>query len=152
MTATTETSARCDCGALTVDIKGAPVVQLVCHCEDCRASSGMPYTEGAFFQPSDCTIQGEADTSTIKGGTGFDKTLYSCTSCKTQLYMTIAALNGACAVMAKRLSPFKFDPQIHVWTSEKADEVTIPEGVTQYSEAPNKEMAAFLISNFWRKT
>lgn len=149
MTGTTKTSAQCECGALALQIKGAPVVQLVCHCSDCKAVSGMPYVEAAFFRPDGCRVHGQANSTTMKGGTGFDKTQYSCASCQTPLYATIAALNGAWAVMANRLSPFKFEPQVHIWTSEKADGVTIPSGITQSPGAPPKEIADTMVSSFW---
>ena len=151
MTITPKISARCECGALALDIEGAPVVQLVCHCSDCRAFSGMPYVEAAFFQPGGCIVHGQTSSSTMGGGTGFDKTHYSCASCKTPLYVTVAALNGAWAVIANRLSPFEFEPQAHIWTSEKADDVTIPEGITQSSGAPPKEIADVMVSSFWGK-
>jgi len=149
MTGTTNTSARCECGALALHIKGAPVVQLVCHCSDCRAFSGMPYIELAFFQPDGLSVHGQASSTTLKGGTGFDKIHYSCASCQTPLYVTVAALNGASAVMANRLSPFKFEPQAHICTSEKANDVTIPAGITQSSGAPPKEIADTMVSSFW---
>ena len=149
MTGTTDTSARCECGALALHIKGAPVVQLVCHCNDCRAFSGMPYSELAFFQTDGLSVHGHASSTTLKGGTGFDKTHYSCASCQTPLYVTVAALNGASAVMANQLSPFKFEPQAHIWTSEKANDVTIPAGITQSPGAPPKEIADNMVSSFW---
>ena len=151
MTAATKTSARCECGALTLHVKGAPVVQLVCHCSDCREFSGMPYVEAAFFQSDQCSVHGQADATTMKGGTGFDKTHYSCASCQTPLYVTVAALNGALAVMASRILPLKFEPQVHIWTSEKADGVTIPAGITQSSVAPPKEITDTMVSSFWGK-
>jgi hypothetical protein len=149
MTGTTKVSARCECGAVDLHAKGAPVMQLVCHCSDCRDFSGMPCLEIAFFQPDECSVHGKFNSTTMSGGTGFDKTHYSCAICKTPLYVTIAALNGACAVIANRLSPFNFEPQAHIWTSEKFDDVTIPAGVTQSSEAPPKEIVDIMVSSFW---
>ena len=149
MTGTTDISARCECGGLALQIKGAPVVQLVCHCSDCRAFSDTPYTELAFFQPDGLSVQGQTRSTTMQGGTGFDKTYYSCASCQTPLYATVAVLNGASDVIANRLSPFKFEPQAHIWTSEKANDVTIPVGITQSSVAPPKEIADAMVSSFW---
>ena len=149
MTGTTKTSARCECGALELHITGAPVVQLVCHCRDCQVFSGMPYIEAAFFQPDDISAHGQSYATTIKGGTGFDKTYYSCEACQTWLYTTVAALNGAWAVMANRLSHAKFEPQVHIWTSEKADDVVIPGGIAQSSGAPPKEILDAMVSSFW---
>lgn len=151
MTGTTMTSAHCQCGALTLHITDVPVVQLVCHCSDCRNLSGMPYVEAAFFKSEACSADGQADTTTVKGRTGSDKTYYSCATCKTPLYVRVAALNGARAVMADRLSPFTFKPQAHIWTSEKADDVQIPTGVAQTLVGPPQEIVDVMVSGFWGK-
>ena len=149
MTEVTKTSACCECGALRLHIEGAPVVQLVCHCNDCRAFSGMPYIEAAFFEPYACSADGQVDSVTLKGGTGSDKTHYSCAICKTPLYVRVSALNGAWAVMAKRISSLTFEPQAHIWTSEKMDNVVIPAGISQTSERPPKDIVDTMVSIFW---
>jgi len=149
MTEATKTSAQCECGALALHIEGAPAGQLVCHCSDCRAFSGMPYVELAFFKPDVCSADGQVSSTTMKGGTGSDKTYYSCAICKTPLYIRVSALNGALAVMANRISSFKFEPQAHIWTSEKADDVLIPEGITQTPGRPPNEIVDTFMSVFW---
>lgn len=149
MNGTVKTSANCECGALTLHVDATPIMQLICHCSDCRALTGMPYTEAAFFKPDACSVHGQVNATVIKGGTGFDKTNHSCASCQTPLYVTLAALNGATPVMANRLSPFQFEPQAHIWTSEKADGVTIPPGITQSPAGPPKEIAGTMVSSFW---
>ncbi|WP_138440472.1 GFA family protein [Marinobacter alexandrii] len=149
MTETTTTSAHCQCGALKLRITDVPVVQLVCHCSDCRNLSGMPYVEAAFFKSDACSADGKVDATTVKGSTGSDKTYYSCAVCKTPLYVRVTALNGAWAVMADRLSPFTFKPQAHIWTSQKADDVQIPTGITQTPERPPKELVDVMVSGFW---
>ena len=111
MIKTKETTANCECGALTLHIEGSSVVQLVCHCSDCRDFSGMPYVEVAFFEPDACSVDGQVNSTTMKGGSGFDRTNYSCAICKTPLYIRVAVLNGAWAVMANRISSFKFEAQ-----------------------------------------
>ena len=151
MTAITQISAYCECGALALHINEKPVVQLVCHCSDCRAFSGLPYTELVFFKPKGCSVHGQTDMTVMKGDTGFDKIHYSCLSCQTPLYVTIAALNGATAVVAKRLSSFTFEPQAHIWTSKKLNSVTIPTGMIQSLERPPKEIAKNMVSMFWGK-
>ena len=144
-----KTTAHCDCGALALTIEGTPVVQLVCHCNDCKAFWGTPYVEAVFFKPDACCSDGQVDSTTMKGGTGSDKTHFACGICKTPLYIRVAALNGAWAVAANRLAPFKFQPQAHIWTSEKADDVVIPEGITQTSGRPPEEIVDIMVSSFW---
>jgi len=87
----------------------------------------------------------------MKGGTGFEKTYYSCASCQTQLYATVSALNGAVGIMVNRISPFTFEPELHIWTSEKAEAVTIPADMIQSPVGPPKEIADAMVSSFWGK-
>lgn len=151
MSETANVTAQCECGKLTLEITNPPVVQLVCHCADCRAISGQPYTEGVFFAADGCSAQGQSKTQTMKGGSGYDKTYYSCAECGTTLYCTVNALNGACAVMAARLKDFKFEPAAHVWTSEKAEGVTIPKSAIQSPKAPPKEIRNIMLASLWGK-
>jgi len=149
MMETTKISARCECGALALHITEAPVAQLVCHCNECRAFTGLPFVEATFFKPDACSAEGKTDSTVMKGGTGTDKTHYACAACKTPLFVRVGALNGAWAVMANRLSPLKFEPQAHIWTSEKAEGVEIAEGMTQTAGRPPKEIVDVMISSFW---
>lgn len=149
MTEITMTSSHCECGALELHVKHAPVVQLVCHCSDCRSFSGMPYSDLAFFQSDGCSVHGEVSSTTMKGGTGIDKSYHSCTSCKTPLYGTVGALNGAWVILANRLFPFKFEPQAHIWTSEKTDDAMIPAGIAQSAIGVPTDIKEVMLASFW---
>ena len=151
MTEVQNLSARCGCGALELTIHGAPVVQLVCHCSDCQAFTAMPFSNIVFFKPDQCHVNGQATTSIFKGNSGFDKTHYACASCQTPVYVAVAVLNGAVAVIASQLSGFTFEPEAHIWTSEKADDVVIPAGALQSSGLPPKVLADSMVSAFWHE-
>ncbi len=144
-----ELSARCDCGALSISISAAPVVQLVCHCSECQAFFRRPYVKAAFFKASQCEIKGKVESTTLKGGTGFDKTHCACASCKTPLYVTVSALNKACAISADRISAFTFEPVVHLWTSQKHPDTVIPHGILQSEGAPPQEVRDAMVSGFW---
>ena len=151
MNDTTTMSANCECGALSVNIEGPPVVQLICHCSDCQAVTGLPYFELAFFTPNACHADGDVHSITMQGGTGSDKTHYACAKCATPLYGIVSVLNGAVAVAANRISSFNFEPQAHIWTSEKVDEILIPEGIAHTAEGPPKDIVDIMVASFWGK-
>jgi hypothetical protein len=46
------TEARCPCGAVTIGLRGEPVTQFYCHCEDCRVVGGGAYIGLALFPPA----------------------------------------------------------------------------------------------------
>ena len=151
MSETTTITSSCECGQLSLEITTPPVAQFVCHCSDCRNVTGLPYLELAFFEPGGCVAHGQSREITMKGGSGKDKTYFSCPECGTSLYATVGALNGAWAVTASRLSPFQVDSQLHIWTSEKADGVEIPSSATQVPTLPPESVRNIFRSAFFGK-
>jgi hypothetical protein len=129
--------AQCQCGQLAVSFTKAPVAQLVCHCRDCQTISGKPFVNVAFFKIEEQCMQGEFNATDIKGGSGNPKQYRQCNQCNGFVYATVDVLSGLLGVAADRLaSPFEFNPMAHVWTSEKAPEVEIPQGIFQFPTAP----------------
>ena len=146
MTSNPILNATCECGQLSISASSSPVAQLVCHCSDCRGISGQPYTEVAFFAPSACQIDGEAGASRMKGGSGHDKSYFTCIECGTPLYATVDALDGAVGIVAGYLSPFTFKPWLHIWTSEMAEGTKIPTLSIRLPKGPPKLTAVLLRS------
>lgn len=132
--------ATCRCGQLNVTFSAKPVAQLVCHCNDCQAASGLPYTQAAFFLPTASQVHGEVIEQRLTGGSGQSKSYCRCPECDTFLYATVSVLKGMVAVAAEQLKQnnqaFDFEPLCHVWTSEKAAESVIPADVMQFPKAP----------------
>jgi len=128
--------ASCDCGKLSITAKSRPVLQLVCHCNDCREATGKAFTEVAFFAPGGYEVHGLSRAESRAGGTGLGKVYYSCDECKAPLYATVNAVGGSAGVIASRLSPFTFRPMLHVWTSEKQPDTRLPLFAIKFSKAP----------------
>ena len=50
----------CQCGAVRYEVSGQPQHVMLCHCGDCRRSSGAPMVAWAAFAEADFKlIQGE---------------------------------------------------------------------------------------------
>jgi hypothetical protein len=43
-------TATCRCGACTIEVEGAPTVNLICHCTSCRRRTGAPCGWSAIFR------------------------------------------------------------------------------------------------------
>jgi hypothetical protein len=142
---------QCQCGELSLQIKGPPVVQLVCHCSDCQKGTNLPYVEAAFFESTACSSQGNSTSSEMKGSSGYDKSYFSCASCESPLYARVTALNNAWAVVTNQLTSFEFEPQAHIWTSKKASDVSIPESAIQSPSGPPEDIREVMLSTFWGK-
>lgn len=143
-------TARCDCGELELLVSSPPVVQLVCHCSDCQTFSGQKFVEAAFFRKESCQVKGQTRSETLDGGTGTAKVHHSCQTCGTPLFVRVGALNGAVAIMATRLAPFEFEAAAHIWTSHKAEGVTIADAMLQSPGRPPEEIVERMINGFWK--
>ncbi|MEL6138284.1 MAG: GFA family protein [Cyanobacteria bacterium J06628_6] len=62
---TTEIS--CLCGAVRAQLKGEPIAQFYCHCDDCQATSGGAYVGVAVYPTEAVQVtQGKLVTWTLK--------------------------------------------------------------------------------------
>ncbi|MBC7939418.1 MAG: GFA family protein [Chitinophagaceae bacterium] len=61
------TDISCLCGAVQVQLEGAPSVQFYCHCDDCQATSGGAYVGVALYPASAVTVlRGELVSYALK--------------------------------------------------------------------------------------
>ena len=108
----------CQCGAVRYKVSGDPVYVALCHCEDCRKSSGAPMSHWSAFAEGDVTVTaGEPRDyqSSENGVRSF------CPTCGTGLlYRNPAMLPGLTDIQAATLDdPSALPPQIHVQTADR---------------------------------
>jgi len=126
-------TAPCRCGALRVQLASPPVLQLVCHCTDCRAVAGTPSSNFVFFRARDAQVSGESVRREFVADSGHATVRECCASCGDMLIDRTAGFPKVIGIVAERIdSPFTFEPQHHVWTDSKLAEVVIPPGVPAY--------------------
>jgi hypothetical protein len=87
-------SLECDCGAVKMDLIGPPLMQYVCHCDDCQATHGAAYA-CALYPANSVIITGEISASTLKSS---PRT--KCARCETYLFAEVPGqpfrgVNGA---------------------------------------------------------
>ncbi len=81
---------QCDCGAIQVEMSGAPRVHAYCHCEDCRALLDVPYHSVVAWDANKVNIvAGQDDAVTYKYPT-LDMTRVFCRHCGETVYNTNA--------------------------------------------------------------
>jgi hypothetical protein len=108
----------CQCGAIRYKVTGEPVYVALCHCDDCRKSSGAPMTGWSAFAEGDVTLltgEPRAFSSSEHAVRSF------CPTCGTGLfYRNPVVLPGIIDVQAATLDdPAALPPQIHVQTAER---------------------------------
>lgn len=129
--------ASCHCGQLRLSFSRAPVTQLACHCEDCRAISGKPFTQAVFFAAEPNCIVGESTCDSRTGGSGKPKHSHCCCDCGDFVYAEVDVLKGLIAVNGECLKPpFEFVPHAQVWTSQKLVDVRLPDTAVVFEKAP----------------
>jgi hypothetical protein len=79
-------TAKCHCGALIVEVKGEPVVIVMCHCEFCQRRTGTSYNLGAWFAKKDLRVTGETKQYTRTGDTNSEITFNFCPTCGSNLF------------------------------------------------------------------
>jgi hypothetical protein len=112
------TSGRCHCGAVRYRVDGDQVYSAVCHCEDCRRSSGAVSVGWIAFPATALTVEhGETReyASSENGRRQF------CPTCGTGLfYYNEAVLPGLVDIQLTTLEdPASHPPQIHVQTADE---------------------------------
>lgn len=85
-----EYEVHCDCGTVTVTMKGTPNVHAFCHCEDCRDLLDVPYHSVVAWDADKVSIvAGIKATGEYKHPT-LDMTRVFCKQCGETVYNTNA--------------------------------------------------------------
>lgn len=122
----------CFCGAVTVEVSGAPEAMGYCHCESCRSWSASPINGFALWKSGSVKVTAGADHI----GT-YNKTEMSyrkfCTKCGGHV-MTDHPTFGMVDVYAATTPTHPFKPHLHVFYSEKV--LAIPDGLPKFKDFP----------------
>lgn len=104
------TDISCLCGTVKVQLRGEPIAQFYCHCDDCQATSGGAYI-GVTVYPTDAVevIQGELTTWTLKS-----LPRQRCANCGTHVMAEVPGLDQ-CGIKANLLPPGTFQPAFHLY-------------------------------------
>ena len=123
-------TARCSCGSFNFSSTRAPILQLTCHCAQCRAASGQPFTQFAFFKRAETEMSGATRVHDFTADSGHHTYRESCASCGDLLLDRTDGFPQIIGIVAERIAPpFQFQPRCHVWLESKIVDVTLPEGV-----------------------
>jgi hypothetical protein len=78
-------TARCCCGACTIEVAGEPTLNGICHCTSCKKRTGSAFGWSAYFP--DARVMGRTGTTRVyakEGAAGYDR--FFCAQCGTTLY------------------------------------------------------------------
>ena len=119
--------AQCRCGAFRFSSSSAPIMQLVCHCTQCRQVSGRPFSNFSFFKVRDTQTSGEHRTVAFTADSGASTVREVCASCGDMLIDRTDAFPKVVGVVHEALTtPMAFTPTHHVWTENRLPDTVLP--------------------------
>jgi hypothetical protein len=127
--------ATCRCGGVRFQSPRAPILQLTCHCQQCREASGAPCTNFAFFKLADTELTGATKNQAYVADSGSNTLRASCAQCGDLMLDRTEGFPQIVGVVAERIqAPFEFNPRCHVWVENKLPEVVMPEAVRAFAK------------------
>ena len=81
---------QCGCGAVSISMRGEPVVHAHCHCEDCRDLLKIPYHSVVAWQADDLKIISGTEYVAVYQHPNLKMTRVFCTKCGDTVYNTNA--------------------------------------------------------------
>lgn len=99
----------CQCGSVALQITGAPIAQVYCHCTDCQIAHGAAYSLNSVYLADDIQI--------LRGTTATDIIQVTprlrCIDCATRLFNEVSAA-GLRSLNAYLLPDGYFTPHFHL--------------------------------------
>lgn len=127
------TNGQCKCGAVQFTAASAPVLQLYCHCADCRAATGADYVTTAFFPTDSLTITGALLDKVFTSANGNQTARRACTECGTFLFDTSDAFRHLTGIFTETIAaPFRAAPSCHMWVESRLSGLEIGDGLPEY--------------------
>ena len=107
----------CHCGGVRYEIAGEPINHTLCHCVDCRRSTGAPMVGWLMVEDGALTVEGEASVF----ASSEDARRHFCIQCGTALFYTNdALLPGLIDITSASLDePERATPECHIQTAER---------------------------------
>jgi hypothetical protein len=131
---TTSFVASCSCGAFKLKATRTPILQITCHCQQCREASKTPFTNFAFFKLADTEISGATKAMEFVADSGSKTVREFCASCGELLLDRTEGFPQIVGVVAERIQPpYEFQPRCHVWLESKVVDVVLPDTIKTFA-------------------
>jgi hypothetical protein len=105
-------SGSCFCGAVTLEVTGAPEAMGYCHCASCRSWSGGPVNAFSLWKPEAVRVTAGKEYVATFEKTSFSQRQY-CAKCGGHLMANHPPI-GLVDVFAATIPTLTFTPGVHV--------------------------------------
>jgi hypothetical protein len=123
---------KCFCGAVEIEVSGAPAAMGYCHCESCRHWSAGPVNAFSLWNPDAVRVTKGRDNIGSFARTDNSHRQW-CKTCGGHL-MTDHPHMGLVDVYAALLPGLEFKPALHVFYGESV--LRIPDGLPKMRDVP----------------
>ena len=117
-------TANCACGSCQIEVGGDPVMNGICHCDNCRRRTGSVFGWSVYFDDDQVVARsGEVRTYAIR-----DEQVRSfCTRCGTTLFWTSSFMPGRVGIAGGAfVDPPLPQPDFTVLYANRVSWVTLP--------------------------
>lgn len=127
---------QCQCGAIRYEASGEPAYHAMCHCRDCRRSSGAPATAWLLFARDAVAIMG---TPSAYASSELAQRHF-CPTCGTGLFYTNETVfPGMIDIQSATLDdPDAFPLQVHVQVAERLGWMEHAHQLPQFERYPSE--------------
>ena len=126
--------AQCTCGSFRFKSAREPILQLTCHCVQCRQVSNAPFTNFAFFKVAESELEGKTVVHSFTADSGTKTVRETCASCGEMLLDRTEGFPQIIGIVADRIqAPYEFQARCHVWVESKCADVTVPDGIKAFA-------------------
>lgn len=125
---------ECFCGAVQIEVTGAPEAMGYCHCRSCRSWSGGPVNAFSLWKPEAVKVTAGADQIATFAKTPMSERKY-CKACGGHLMTNHPPLKLV-DVFSATIPALKFVPAVHVNYSETV--LPMNDALTKFSDFPSE--------------
>jgi hypothetical protein len=121
---------KCYCGAVQYAVPDAFRYAMICHCSNCRRTTGSAFKPFAGIERQKFAVTQGQDGLLIYGG---DKAHDAhCGKCGSLLYSVVREAAWVHVTMGTLVDPPSIRPSCHIFVGSKAPWDTINDGLPQY--------------------
>lgn len=129
----TQISANCKCGNLQFTATENPILQVACHCTDCRDATNNAFSEVAFFKVKSTVVTGKSSSNYYVAESKNTTERVKCSECATVLLDKSEGFHGLIGVFTQHIRPpFVTSLNCHVWIKSKITQTVLPSDIAQY--------------------
>lgn len=134
---TNKITGGCLCGAVRYEIRETPKLQIACHCDSCRKSSGSAFVAAAVAPRAVTTMEGTVTTFAEKADSGREVSRCFCPTCGSTVYSEIATAPDAYVIQAGTLDdPSWFRPKMNFFAARALDWAPVDPGCKNFDAYP----------------